>query len=98
MTAVSRGTRTARTAALLALLAGGGLCLPAAATAALSEFTPQPFRNGLTLQLGARLDRDEEPFREGQRRTEDTFFKERLLFESEGFSYHPRFLQYRLRL
>jgi hypothetical protein len=76
-----------------------GLCaLPAPARAGWQEFVPIPFENSLTLDLVSTYE-SYETDRGEQRHTEsDNFAREKLTFVSNGFSYHPRFIQYHLLL
>ena len=87
------GSLAAVVAALLALC-----LLPAPARADWQDFLPTPFRNSLTLDAGGIYERRETGSGEqAQARAEtDLYFKERLTFVTNGFSYHPRFIQYHL--
>ena len=84
----------------VALPALAGLCaLPAPARAGLQDFIPTPYHNSLTLEAGVSYERDERGASAEEAQAEsDLFARERLTFVTDGFSYHPRFIQYHLML
>ena len=86
-------TCSSRRAAVALLL----LAAPPAFGAA-ADFLPKPFENGAYLELFG--SREEDQTRNDIRRSEwtDTFFTEKLTFFSNGYSYHPRFLQYQFSI
>jgi hypothetical protein len=70
--------------------------LPAPAASDWASLLPRPAESSLALETFFSFERDSfgGPARPIDWR--DTFFKEKLVFESRGYVYHPRFLQYRL--
>jgi hypothetical protein len=76
-----------------------GLCvLPAAARAGWQDFVPTPFKNSVALDIGAAYEWNETALGEQRHVQSDLFVKEKLTVISNGFSYHPRFIQYHLLL
>src|SRR5512139_1474388 len=76
-----------------------GLCaLPATVRAGWRDFVPTSFENSLTLDAVSIYERDETDQGEQRRTESDLFFREKLTFVSDGYSYHPRFIQYHLLL
>jgi hypothetical protein len=63
-----------------------------------SDFVPRPYRNGAYLDLFASFERDENRSAEESSIWNDTFLREKVTLFSDGYFYHPRFLQYRLSL
>jgi hypothetical protein len=83
--------------AVLAMLACS--CFPtAAARADGRDFIPTPHENSLILEVTATQEKYETDIGGFQRAPSDLFVKERLTFISNGYSFHPRFIQYHLML
>ncbi len=61
-----------------------------------SDFLPRPTRNGAFVDLFTSYERDDNPGSVRSFGWHDTFFKEKLTFFSNGYFYHPRFLQYQV--
>jgi len=70
----------------------------APASADWRDFVPRPFENGAFFDQFVSFERDN--LRNGAQPSNwtDTFLKEKLTFYSNGYSYHPRFLQYRFSI
>jgi hypothetical protein len=86
--------RAARTVARVA-----ALLLAAAASPASGDwldFLPRPFEKRAYLETYASFERDRSRGDASGIRWDDTFFRERLRLESNGYSYDPRFLLYHL--
>lgn len=68
---------------------------PSLAVADWTEFAPRPFENGAFLETFAAYEQDNNRTN-GTRpqRWNDTFLREKLTLFSNGYSYHPRFVQY----
>ncbi len=76
-----------------------GLCtLPAPARAGWRDFVPTPYQNSVVLDAGATYESNETDKGEQQQAESDLFVREKLTVVSDGYSYHPRFIQYRLLL
>jgi hypothetical protein len=67
-----------------------------AALAAWTDFAPRPFENGAYFELFGSEERDESQDNGRQSGWSDTFFTEKINLFSNGYFYHPRFLQYQL--
>ena len=63
-----------------------------------TSFLPRPFENALYLDLFASHERDDNQSGARSYDWNDTFLREKLTLESNGYVYHPRFLQYQLSL
>ncbi len=74
------------------------LLLPSISHADWQEFIPRPFENGAFLDGYASFERDHSQSHGNHTRWEDLFFREKLTLFSQGYSYHPRFLQYRFSI
>jgi len=87
--------RLRRTALLLATL---GLLAPAARAATARNFLPRALQSGAWVELFGSFEQDNNRY--GPRRIEwkDTFFREKVTFFTDGYSYDPRFLQYHLQV
>ena len=72
------------------------IVLSSAVWADLREFIPRPYENGADLEVNG--SRETDNFRGGAAgvKTDDLFIKEKLRLYSDGYSYHPRFIQYHL--
>jgi len=83
-----------RSRALLVLCAAIGF-VPSLACADWNDFVPTPFENGAFLDSYTSFERDHVST-EGTQPVHwtDTFLREKLTLLSDGYSYHPRFLQY----
>lgn len=68
---------------------------PSFASAQWTEFLPTPFENGAFLDGYMSFERDNLHVGRLSTKWTDTFFKEQLTLYSIGYSYHPRFVQYR---
>jgi len=71
---------------------------PSAAGAQWTEFIPQPYENKAFLEAYSSFERDNTHGNTGNTRWTDTFVREKLTVSSNGYSYHPRFLQYQFSL
>ena len=69
---------------------------PALAWADWSEFTPRPVENGGFVDVYSSYERDDVRSERYRNRWDDAFVRERFTLFSNGYSYHPRFMQYRL--
>jgi hypothetical protein len=67
---------------------------PAAASAA--DFLPRPFENGAYFEIFGSREHDAASNDGRTSEWTDTFFRERITLFSNGYVYHPRFLQYRI--
>lgn len=75
------------------------LCvLPEPSRAGWPDFVPTPYRNSLALDAGVSSERNETDLGEEKQSESELFVKEKLTFVSDGYSYHPRFIQYHLLL
>jgi len=74
------------------------VCVPSIASGDWKQFLPRPFENGIFLETFTSYERDE--LRSGNRSTRwyDIFLREKMTLFSNGYSYHPRFLQYQFSL
>ena len=72
--------------------------LPPRAGADWREFIPQPYENEGYLDTYTSYERDHFNGGTGAQRWEDTFLRERLTLVSNGYSYDPRFIQYRVSI
>jgi len=68
------------------------------AHAAWTDFAPKPFENGAYIELFGSEERDRSDNSGRKYGWNDTFFTEKLTVFSNGYVYHPRFLQYQLSL
>ena len=68
---------------------------PSVALGEWTAFLPTPFENGAFLEGYTSFERDKLHNGPASTRWTDTFFKETLTLYSVGYSYHPRFIQYR---
>jgi hypothetical protein len=71
---------------------------PSFAFADWTAFIPRPFENGSFFDTFASFERDNIRSGTTPARWTDTFIRERLTLYSNGYSYHPRFLQYQFSL
>lgn len=78
------------------LAAVGSLPVPARADWRL--FLPRTLESGAFLDLFAADEKDDSRTAAGRLRWTDTFFKEKLTLFTNGYVYHPRFLQYQLSI
>ncbi len=79
------------------LLAAAGLaCAPAFAD--WKNFLPSPFENGAYLDLFSSYEEDQNPSSPASFGWDDTFIREKVTLFSNGYFYHPRFLQYQASL
>ena len=76
---------------LLAVLLG---MAPTRASADWREFIPRPYENAVYLDTYTSYERDHFDGGTNAQRWEDTFLREKLTLVSNGYSYHPRFIQY----
>jgi hypothetical protein len=85
-------------AGLAIVMAAGIAVWPAGARAAVSDFVPRPQQNSAWLEIFASTESDENS--SGTRSSEwtDDFLREKITFSSNGYVYHPRFLQYQASL
>ena len=83
--------------AILTLFVGMGLGA-SAAFGAWTDFAPRPFENGAYFELFGSKERDNAKNGGAQTGWDDTFFTEKITLFSNGFFYHPRFLQYQLSI
>jgi hypothetical protein len=72
------------------------LLLPSIVCADLKSFIPVPYENGADFEVNASRETDNFKGGVGGVKTEDIFIKEKLRLFSDGYSYHPRFIQYHL--
>jgi hypothetical protein len=63
-----------------------------------ADFIPRPLKNGAFLEVFAAYEYDEYPNNFSSLAWSDTFLREKLTFYSDGYFYHPRFLQYHVSL
>jgi len=77
----------------LILLTALALAL-APARASWADFAPRPFENGAYFELFGSEERDNNFNNDRRYGWSDTFFTEKITFFSNGYFYHPRFLQY----
>lgn len=70
--------------------------VPAPAVAEWIDFLPRPLEKHAWLEVDASWERDKSSGTAKGVTWEDTFLREKLLLESSGYSYDPRFLLYRL--
>jgi hypothetical protein len=89
------GVARAATFVLVGLVS---LAAPSLARAQWKQFIPTPYDNRAWLELYSSWERDNSKGSARNVRWEDTFFREKLSFSSLGYSYDPRFLQYKLSL
>ena len=82
---------------LLVVCAAIGLA-PPRARADWSDFIPQPYENGAFLDLYSAYERDHISGSGPSNRWTDTFIREKVTLFSDGYSYHPRFMQYRFSI
>jgi hypothetical protein len=82
--------RRAAAVLMVAAVAAG----PSPAAGAVSDFLPRPVENGASLELFTSLEHDENSTSSHSSEWTDTFLREKLTFYSNGYVYHPRFLQY----
>ena len=76
-----------------------GLCvLPAPARAGWQDFVPTPYQEQPGAGCRGHLREDRNGPRGRRQAQSELFVKEKLTFVSDGFSYHPRFIQYHLLL
>jgi len=88
------GLRLRNLSILLAALCLGG----SPALADWSDFAPRPAHNGAYVDIFGSYEHDENPVGGSAFGWSDTFLREKLTLFSDGFIYHPRFLQYGLSL
>ncbi len=62
------------------------------------DFAPRPLENGAFLDTYTSYERDKISSDRSSSRWTDTFLREKLTLFSDGYSYHPRFLQYRFSI
>jgi len=62
------------------------------------EFAPRPFENGAFVDGYGSYERDHNDTGRSSSEWTDKFFRERFTLYSNGYSYHPRFLQYAVSL
>jgi hypothetical protein len=67
---------------------------PSCVCAEWKDFAPTPFENGAYLDTFASWERDNLHAGNASSRWNDTFIREKVTLFSDGYSYHPRFLQY----
>jgi len=89
--------RSRRRLALVALLTAWAL-VPGALCADWRDFLPRAFDSGAYIELFASDERDETRYAQRDFEWKDSFLKEKLTVFTDGYVYHPRFLQYRLSL
>lgn len=77
---------------LLFCLAAG--FTPSVAWAQWTAFIPKPFTNGADFDVFTSFERDNNRNPAQPVRWTDTFIREKLTLVSDGYSYHPRFVQY----
>lgn len=58
------------------------------------QFIPRPLANGVYVDTYTSFEQDNNRSGGSPVRWHDTFFREKLTFYSDGYSYHPRFLRY----
>jgi hypothetical protein len=88
--------RASRRLALLVTALVATAALPAHAQ--WKAFIPTPYDNRAWVEAYGSWERDNSESSARNVRWEDTFFREKLTFASIGYSYDPRFLQYKLSL
>ena len=86
-----------RLRAQLILFTAVGLACPSALVGG-TGFLPTPSDNGAYVEVFSSHEQDEQPSSVQQLEWSDTFIREKLTLYSNGYFYHPRFLQYRLLL
>lgn len=72
--------------------------IPLRARADWMDFAPRPFENGAYLDLYSSWERDHIHGSGPSNRWTDSFIREKVTLFSDGYSYHPRFLQYRFSI
>lgn len=72
------------------------LAAPSRSTAEWTDFLPRPYEKHVWFDTYASWERDHSSGDASAVRWDDTFFRERLTLESDGYSYDPRFLLYHL--
>lgn len=80
-------------AAILSLALSVGL-----SRAALRDFAPRAFENGVFLDVFASYEHDDHTYASQSFEWSDLFLREKITLYSDGYVYHPRFLQYHLSL
>lgn len=80
------------------LLLAAAASTPSPAAAQWMQFLPHAYENGAFINAYSSFERDNMTGGEPADRWTDTFFREKLTLFSNGYSYHPRFLQYRFSL
>jgi hypothetical protein len=88
------GSRRRRVALLLFAAAYGPMCLGAD----FRLFLPRPVDNGAYVELFGSYEKDHLSTDRSMVRWDDLFLKEKLSLYSNGYVYHPRFLEYRLSM
>ena len=74
-------------------------CAPSFARADWRDFVPRPFENGAFLDTYSSYEHDNiHSGAAASSRWTDTFIREKLTLFSNGYSYHPRFVQYRFSI
>jgi len=68
----------------------------APARASWADLAPRPFENGAYFELFGSEERDNNNNSDRRYGWSDTFFTEKITFFSNGYFYHPRFMQYQL--
>jgi hypothetical protein len=76
----------------------GTVLTSSAAMAAWTDFAPRPFENGAYFELFGSEERDASRNNGRQSGWNDLFFTEKITFFSNGYFYHPRFLQYQFSI
>lgn len=74
------------------------VAIPSGASADWREFIPRPYENGVDLDALAVYESDTYKTNTSNSKWSDLYIKERLTLYSDGYVYHPRFMQYHLSL
>jgi len=80
------------------IVAAACAAFPSLVSAAWRDFIPTPYENGADMDVFASYETDRYGTGRGGTDWKDLFIKEKLTLSSTGYSYHPRFITYRLSL
>ncbi len=98
MSAPARKAAAATHSCALLVAAVAGAALPGTAFAQWTAFLPRAYENHAWFETFASYERDRSRGAAADLGWDDTFFREKLSVASLGYSYDPRFLQYKLSL
>jgi len=80
------------------ILAAAFAAFPSFVAASWTEFIPRPYENGADLEIFATSETESNKVGRNGLDWTDRFIREKLTVYSNGYSYHPRFITYRLSL